>query len=79
VGKVITVVVTDLVMPEMGGVALYQALQEQNPEVKVLFITGHPLKEDSQMLLETGNVHWLQKPFSAGDFGTTLQALMAEE
>jgi two-component system, cell cycle sensor histidine kinase and response regulator CckA len=76
-GKVITLVVTDLVMPEMGGVALYQALQEQNPGVKVLFITGHPLKEDSQDLLERGNVHWLQKPFSARDLGIAMQALMA--
>ena len=78
-GTIITMVVTDLVMPEMGGVALYHALQEQHPGVKVLFITGHPLEENSHALLEKGNVHWLQKPFSAKDFGVAMQALLAEE
>jgi CheY-like chemotaxis protein len=78
-GKVITMIVTDLVMPEMGGVALYQALQILQPDVKVLFITGHPLEEDSQALLEKGNIHWVQKPFSAKEFGLAMQALMVKE
>jgi PAS domain S-box-containing protein len=78
-GAMVTMVVTDLVMPEMGGMALYQALQELNPQAKVLFITGHPLEENSQELLEKGNVHWLQKPFSAKDFGEAMEALLADE
>jgi CheY-like chemotaxis protein len=78
-GKMITLVVTDLVMPEMGGVALYRALQEESPDVKVLFITGHPLEKDSQALLEKGNVHWLQKPFSARDFGAAMQDLLTNK
>jgi PAS domain S-box-containing protein len=78
-GAVIAIVVTDLVMPEMGGVALYHALQEQHPDVKVLFITGHPLDENSQALLEKGKVHWVQKPFSAKEFGAAMVALLAEE
>jgi two-component system cell cycle sensor histidine kinase/response regulator CckA len=78
-GAMITMVVTDLVMPEMGGMALYQALQEFHPQAKVLFITGHPLEENSQALLEKGNVHWLQKPFSAKDFGEAMEALLADE
>jgi len=77
--KVITMVVTDLVMPEMGGVALYHALHEQYPDVKVLIITGHPLEENSQALLEKGNVHWVQKPFSAKEFGLAMQALLLED
>lgn len=78
-GTVITMVVTDLVMPEMGGVALYHALHELHPEVKVLIITGHPLEESSQALLERGNVHWVQKPFSAKEFGQAMQLLLAED
>jgi len=77
-GSVITMVVTDLVMPEMGGMALYKALNEQNPDVKVLIITGHPLEENSQAMLEKGNVHWVQKPFSAKEFGQAMQMLLAE-
>ena len=29
----------------MGGAALYQSLNDRWPEVKMLFITGHPVKE----------------------------------
>jgi PAS domain S-box-containing protein len=75
-GAMITIVVTDLVMPEMGGMALYQALLEQDPNVKVLFITGHPLVGDSQALLEKGNVHWVQKPFSTKEFGEAMRTLL---
>jgi CheY-like chemotaxis protein len=67
------------VMPEMGGMALYKALHEQNPDVKVLIITGHPLEENSQAMLEKGNVHWVQKPFSAKEFGQAMQMLLAED
>jgi CheY-like chemotaxis protein len=38
----IALVVSDVVMPKMGGVALYRALQERWPEIRMLFITGHP-------------------------------------
>ncbi|UCE00773.1 MAG: GAF domain-containing protein [Chloroflexota bacterium] len=62
----IAMVISDIVMPVMGGVVLYQHLLERWPEVKILFITGHPVSEKDQTLLESGNIHWLQKPFSVG-------------
>ena len=64
----IALVVSDIVMPHMGGVKLYHALREIWPHVKVLFITGHPLQEENQALLESGNVNWLQKPFAVPAF-----------
>jgi signal transduction histidine kinase/CheY-like chemotaxis protein/signal transduction protein with GAF and PtsI domain len=69
----IDLVVSDIVMPVMGGVDLYQSLREQWPEVKMLFITGHPVNEEDQALLESGNVNWLQKPFSVGVFNRAVQ------
>ena len=64
----IALVVSDIVMPQMGGVKLYHALREIWPHVKVLFITGHPLQEENQALLESGNVNCLQKPFAVPAF-----------
>jgi CheY-like chemotaxis protein len=74
----IVLVVSDVVMPEMGGVALYAALQERDPDIKMLLITGHPLEEANQALLETGSVHWLQKPFSVADINQALRVLLTE-
>jgi GAF domain-containing protein/CheY-like chemotaxis protein len=74
----IAMVVSDMVMPIMGGVALYQNLMDRWPEVKMLFITGHPVSEQDQSLLESGNVHWLQKPFSVGVFNETVYNFLQE-
>jgi CheY-like chemotaxis protein len=77
-GETIALVISDMVMPEMGGVELYQTLVEQRPEVKMLFITGHPVIEDDQSILESGNVHWLQKPFSVGVFSEAVSSFLDE-
>lgn len=76
--EVIDLVVCDIVMPVMGGVDLYQTLRKKWPEVKMLFITGHPVDEYDQELLESGNVHWLQKPFSVGVFNKAVQNFLDE-
>ena len=69
-------VVSDLVMPKMGGVALYNQISERWPQTKILFITGHPLEGENQDLLETGQVSWLQKPFSIYQFSQAVRGLM---
>jgi len=74
----IDLVVSDIVMPVMGGVTLFQKLTEQQPDVKMLFITGHPEKEGDRILLESGNVNWLQKPFSVGVFNEAIYNLLHE-
>jgi CheY-like chemotaxis protein len=75
---IISLVVSDMVMPVLNGVNLYQALREQFPEVKMLFITGHPVNESDEVLLRGGNVSWLQKPFSVGAFNQAVQSLLHE-
>ena len=72
----IDLVVSDIVMPLMGGVTLFQKLTERWPDAKMLFITGHPEKEGDQALLESGNVNWLQKPFSVGVFNEAIWNLL---
>jgi CheY-like chemotaxis protein len=73
---IVSLVVSDVVMPQMDGVKLYRVLQELSPNIKFIFVTGHPLEGDSQILLEQGDVHWLQKPFSARDFTRMVQNLL---
>jgi CheY-like chemotaxis protein len=75
--KTIALVISDVVMPEMGGLALHQELSRRNPELKMLFITGHPMVEENQRLLEKGAVHWLQKPFSVKEFNQAIEELNA--
>lgn len=74
----IQLVVSDLVMPVMGGVMLYQKLTERWPNVKMLFITGHPERDGDRAILESGQVTWLQKPFSVGVFNEAISRLLRE-
>jgi signal transduction histidine kinase len=76
--KGVDLIVSDVVMPQMGGLALYHTVSELWPKIKILFITGHPLEGENQKLLEKGNVMWLQKPFSAQNFNRAVYALLQE-
>lgn len=72
----IALVVCDIVMPEMGGLDLYNVMQIRWPEIQLLFITGHPLDQEDQSMLERGHVDWLQKPFSVTEFNQAMMRLM---
>jgi CheY-like chemotaxis protein len=61
-GEEVALVLSDLVMPEMGGSALFRALQQRGADVPVVMLTGHPLEEELQKLQEQGLAGWLLKP-----------------
>src|SRR5690606_7463587 len=57
----IALVLSDLIMPGMGGVELHRELERRDPEARLLLVTGYPNLEG----LEPGSrVHWVQKPFT---------------
>jgi len=58
----VALVLSDVVMPGMGGVALLHALRQRNLAVKVVLLTGHPLEEDMESLRTQGLSDWLPKP-----------------
>jgi len=58
----IKLVLTDVNMPEMGGIALSKALIRRNPGIKVVVLTGYPLEDNSKELLMKGIVSWMSKP-----------------
>lgn len=51
-----------MVMPEMGGQALFQAIRARKIEVPVILLSGYPLKGDLQNLQAQGLAGWLLKP-----------------
>jgi CheY-like chemotaxis protein len=68
-------VVTDVVMPEMGGRELVERLRERYPELPVLYITGYT--DDSRMLsaLHTDDARLLEKPFTPRALEIAVQEL----
>jgi two-component system cell cycle sensor histidine kinase/response regulator CckA len=61
-GTEVALILSDIVMPSMGGVALVQALRERQWKKPVLLVTGHPLRDELKALEQLSPVDWISKP-----------------
>ena len=59
----IDIVVSDVVMPEMDGPALFKELRKRNPSIKVIFVSGYP-NEAFRETMGSDDFAFLPKPFS---------------
>ena len=59
-----SLVVLDMIMPEMPGDDLFFELKKINPEVPVLIASGYASQHRTRAILENGGLGYLQKPFS---------------
>lgn len=71
-GNEIALILTDLIMPEMGGKALLQALKQAGTTIKVIVMTGHPLTDEKETIMALGAVDWVNKPPSLEKLGLTI-------
>jgi CheY-like chemotaxis protein len=61
-GDGIDLLLSDVVMPGMGGKALLHALRESALAIPVVLLTGHPLEKEMEKLRAQGMADWLPKP-----------------
>jgi two-component system, cell cycle sensor histidine kinase and response regulator CckA len=60
----VDMMITDVVMPGMGGRQVAERLQEHHPELPVLFMSGYTNDEVLRQGIEEKDVNFLQKPFT---------------
>jgi CheY-like chemotaxis protein len=65
----VALVLSDLVMPNMGGQGLFHALRQQGSTVPVVLLTGHPKEKELEDLRAHGLNGWLLKPPSLEQLG----------
>ncbi len=77
----VDLVISDVVMPVMGGLPLLQTMQEQELQVKVILLTGHALDQkpddistDRFPLLSS----WLSKPVPIEELAQIIAQTLAE-
>jgi two-component system, cell cycle sensor histidine kinase and response regulator CckA len=58
----VRLVLSDVVMPEMGGIELLRAVRAHGLQIPVILMTGHPLQEEISGLQDLGLTAWMQKP-----------------
>ena len=66
-GQSFDLIVTDVRMPRMGGLALLQELKRTSPTIPVIMMTGYGRIEDAVEAMKAGAFDYLLKPFSLED------------
>ncbi|HUI93945.1 MAG TPA: response regulator [Chitinivibrionales bacterium] len=59
----IDLVIMDMIMPEMGGMETFVALQAINPSIRSLLSSGYSLAGEAQKIINKGVRGFVQKPF----------------
>ncbi|AVT13467.1 EAL domain-containing response regulator [Paracidovorax avenae] len=73
-----SLVVVDLEMPEMDGIELIEALQQQGLRIPILLLSAHgDALLDSVQSLGTSVVRGLHKPLASGDLQTVLEEVLS--
>ncbi len=72
----VKLVVTDLMMPLLGGVALARVLRKIKPDLRIVAITGLDQESKQAELAELGITDILLKPYSTSDLLGTIRRLL---
>ncbi len=74
----IDLVLSDVVMPEMGGLELYRTLQQRDPSIRIILMSGYPPAESTHEIPAQREVHWIQKPLSLKQVAHTVRGAIDE-
>jgi PAS domain S-box-containing protein len=74
----INLVILDMVLPDIGGGEVYEALKAIHPQVKVLLASGYSLGGAAQAILERGCNDFIQKPFTIEQLSQKIGAIIGE-
>ena len=69
-------ILTDIVMPQMGGLELVQAFRELSPNTVPMLITGYPSAETAQAAAEQGVYDYIVKPFDRHKLCTAVASVL---
>jgi two-component system cell cycle sensor histidine kinase/response regulator CckA len=75
----VDLMITDLVMPGMGGKELLRELKKTTPDLKALVITGYVSPETLQELRSEGFLNVVSKPFTVDILTEVVQRALEED
>ncbi|NLD39154.1 MAG: response regulator [Desulfatiglans sp.] len=75
----IDLVILDMIMPNMGGGAVYDELKKVYPGVKVLLSSGYSLNGQATSILKRGCNGFIQKPFGLDELSKRIREILGSE
>ncbi|HAL47060.1 MAG: response regulator [SAR202 cluster bacterium] len=72
----IAVMVTDLVMPLMGGRELANQITAAHPNIKIIFTSGYSDDETIQQEMSSNDVTFLKKPFAPAELARIVRTTL---
>lgn len=75
----VDVLLSDVVMPKLGGLELAQRVREHRPDLKIVFMSGYAAGPVIEQLLELGGVTTLEKPFRPAELVARVQQVLADK
>jgi DNA-binding NtrC family response regulator len=72
-------VVLDLMMPNMDGVKVLEAIRKVDTDVAVVIFTGYPSLESAVQSMKLDAVDYLKKPFNPDEFRAVVDRVMRKK
>lgn len=63
-GDQIDMVILDIIMPDLGGGAVFDHLKAVKPDVKILLSTGYSITGEAEEIMARGCAGFIQKPYT---------------
>lgn len=75
----VSLVVTDMQMPNMDGLALLAHLSAHFPEIPVIVVTAYSTPKLKKAVLERGGAGYIEKPFMVEDLAEKIKRILQKE
>lgn len=78
--RAVDLVISDVLMPDMDGVAFYGRLADRHPELlqRLIFITGDASRPTTRVFLQGAGAPYVLKPFTGADLARAINMVFPE-
>jgi PAS domain S-box-containing protein len=73
----VSMVILDMIMPNMSGGEVFDELKRISPRVKVLLASGYSMQGQAREIMDRGCIGFIQKPFTMEDLALKLRSALA--
>lgn len=77
-GDGVDLIVSDIIMPVMGGLQMTERLRRGRPGLPVVFMSGHPVRGDLQTFELPAGSAFLQKPYKPADLAKSVRRALSK-